>query len=764
MGIFHRSPHRKTIAILAAISLLLLLIGGSAAWMLSRPRAAGPLPRLTPPPSLSELAAQYPKYADILLDPELDSVYKDFLLAYQEGGVDAAMLLAQERGILTEKGDLRLVLELETEDSAALEAELTARGFRVGASSGNLMDVLIPRAVLEEALQAEDPTALFKDMTALEQVRRVRIPLPSTNEEFPTSGAAAGFANGEGVNIIGAGPWHAANITGRGIKVGILDLGFRGYQAHLGRSLPENIVGRSFILDADDLNATQTEHGAACAEVIHSIAPDAQLFFAAYRTEVEMREAVDWLLAQGVQIISNSTGTAYGPLDGTAAQSRLVDEVSGRGVLWINSAGNFGHSHYRGIFTDTDGNGYHEFPDGQEVMTIAPNTTAALILNWDDWGGGTEDYSLFLLDDNQQELAASRGIQNGPDTDAAEAIVYNFPGGGTYSIAIRAEKITRAAQFDFFIPNARIEFPSAPYSVSTPGDARTALTVGAVFWRDSALEPYSSQGPTHDERTKPDISAPAGVQSEVYQKPFSGTSASAPHVAGAAALVLEANPGFSPADLRDFLSSRSVDLGSAGLDSEYGAGTLWLGDPPGVAAVPTPTDLPAVAAPTATIVAVSGDLPVAKTGVSVIETAGLVCAFGLGLAGLFGFVLAVMLMLVSRPAPTPAGPRPARVPQPPTPWEQQWRQPGRQMQPGHPAAPLIQPARPRPQTDNLNAAVTCPYCGSPGRPTARYCTLCGTRLPRMGQPPLLPNCRRCGRRMRPNSRYCAYCGAPGKTV
>ena len=46
-----------------------------------------PLPTLdiTPPSSLAELAEQYPDLAPILTDPELDSVYKEFLLAYEEG-------------------------------------------------------------------------------------------------------------------------------------------------------------------------------------------------------------------------------------------------------------------------------------------------------------------------------------------------------------------------------------------------------------------------------------------------------------------------------------------------------------------------------------------------------------------------------------------------------------------------------------------------------------------------------------------------------
>ena len=55
---------------------------------------------------------------------------------------------------------------------------------------------------------------------------------------------------------------------------------------------------------------------------------------------------------------------------------------------------------------------------------------------------------------------------------------------------------------------------------------------------------------------------------------FSGTSASAPHVAGVAALVLSANPNLSDTEVRKILDGTAVDLGEAGRDNIFGWGLV----------------------------------------------------------------------------------------------------------------------------------------------------------------------------------------------
>ncbi len=85
---------------------------------------------------------------------------------------------------------------------------------------------------------------------------------------------------------------------------------------------------------------------------------------------------------------------------------------------------------------------------------------------------------------------------------------------------------------------------------------------GPTGRRGDTLESFSSQGPTIDSRVKPDITGWDGVSSAVFGLPsaghgFYGTSAAAPGVAGAAALVAAANPAFDAAQIQSFLERRA---------------------------------------------------------------------------------------------------------------------------------------------------------------------------------------------------------------
>ncbi|GAA2108456.1 S8 family peptidase [Actinomadura alba] len=122
--------------------------------------------------------------------------------------------------------------------------------------------------------------------------------------------------------------------------------------------------------------------------------------------------------------------------------------------------------------------------------------------------------------------------------------------------------------------------------VKSPGDAASALTVGAVDHEDRLAE-FSSRGPNSgDFAVKPEITAPGvdiaaaraegtflGDVIDGHYTRVPGTSMAAPHVAGAAALLLQARPGMRPGELKSALAGTAEPNDDNTLD-EQGAGRL----------------------------------------------------------------------------------------------------------------------------------------------------------------------------------------------
>ena len=115
--------------------------------------------------------------------------------------------------------------------------------------------------------------------------------------------------------------------------------------------------------------------------------------------------------------------------------------------------------------------------------------------------------------------------------------------------------------------------------VAAPGCASKVLAVGAVNVNDERPS-WSGYGKALD-IVAPGVGvfssfpcAPLNICPSVGAVPGNGTSMAAPHVAGAAAALLQINPMLSPADVSEMLIGTAVDLGTAGFDRFYGYGRL----------------------------------------------------------------------------------------------------------------------------------------------------------------------------------------------
>ena len=745
--------------ILIGVIAALIVIG--AVWVFgpgrvqpsSAPATLVPAPQVTfsPPPDLKELAQQFPRLEKILTNPELDSAYKDFLIAYERGGTDAAELLARQRGLLTTDNQIRVTLVLDTEDSAALVAELQNLGVIVRGTYRDLIDIGIPLELIVTTAQSEEPGKVFDQITQLQHVINLQLPAPEkpnvsfrspttlrflappglgmTQNAQPTN-FLVGFLQppapivSEGVKVIGADKWQNAGYKGQGIKIGVLDQGFDGYRDLEGRELPFGVTVQSFV-PGFDVDKTGVSHGTAVAEVIHDVAPDAELYLAYYDGgDVGMGNAVQWLIDQKVQIISHSAGGLAAPLDGTGRDADLVKLATDNGILWVNSAGNNGTQHYRGTYTDTDNDQVHEFAPGKTLLGFQadPDGTSQIVLTWNDWEeGGTQALELYLLDQDGNVIASSRNSRDN-NHPPVQQIVYKFDDARTYYLAIHGVNVTQPITLNLFVHQTPLlEMADPVGSLATPGDAVDALTVGAVNWHNDQLEAFSSQGPTTDGRIKPDLVGPDGVSNAMYApQGFYGTSAAAPHIAGAAALVMSAYPQATAQDVRAFLINNAIDLDVPGVDNETGAGLLVLADPPPQPTPIPPTVTPQPGAPTFTpqptatarpivLVTPQRSNPVVKptdNGGSWIGLILIGLAMAIGMGGLF------MVLRSTRSVP-----KPDRLDTPPSPDRS-----------------------------------TCPDCGYLMAAGDQFCAQCGR--------PTHPDriCPHCRHTLRADVQFCGHCG------
>jgi subtilisin family serine protease len=393
----------------------------------------------------------------------------------------------------------------------------------------------------------------------------------------------------EGVETIRAPAYRdRRGVSGGGVSVGILDTGFKGINALVGTEVPEDTFGTEYVIEhVDDF---EEEHGTACAEIIHDVAPGATLFLASFEDEVTWAAAVDELADLGVRIISHSVGfdNLFAP-NGDHFFAQKVDEVTDRGVLFVTAAGNEADKYYQGTWRDENANDYLDYMGGVEVMPIFVSGGATVALRWNDrFGASNHDYDLFVVTEefladpdlspsNPAILAASADLQSGSEDPvervsfAAEGVVYVLVKHDPASPLLTSQRfwIWSSAGVD-------PEFATPTGTLTLPGDARGAFTVGAVDFASLGLEGFSSRGPTADDRVKPDVVGPDGVSTAAYGTPFFGSSAATPHVAGAAALILSANPSMNVNALRRALEEAVDSLGRRGKSNEVGFGLIDL--------------------------------------------------------------------------------------------------------------------------------------------------------------------------------------------
>ncbi len=498
-------------------------------------------------------------------NPKLDSAF--VALAARDGA--AARSFAKQRGIDVEADAARV--SVLAHDVAGARAALRSAGATAVRSAGG------------RVLEARVPTDALRSLAASSSVKYVA--------QVPSVEALA--TNGEGPAATGGDAWHAAGVDGTGVKVAIVDLGFTGLAASQARGdIPDTAIEHNEC--AAGLNGN-TDHGTAVAEIVHEMAPGAQLYLACIDGTAALNAAKNFLVAQDVSIANFSVAffnSARGDgSGGPGTPDAIVADAASEGILWVNSAGNAAQTHYQGSFTDTNADKFHEFAAGDQAneVVIGSGQTGCVFMRWDQWGNSNTDFDIFLTNPaNTVTVAQGTNSQTGTQAPVEQACFNNTGATATFHLFINRFAGTGTPRMDLFTNNGvfatQYSIPSS--SILDPGASTSVFTAGAICFQNDSLEPYSSQGPTIDNRTKPDIAGQDAVTSGVYgpfstcgSSGFTGTSAASPHTAGAAALVKQVNPSLTAAQLRSFLRGRAGELGAAGPDNLFGAGKLLLGAP-----------------------------------------------------------------------------------------------------------------------------------------------------------------------------------------
>ncbi|WP_116949465.1 S8 family serine peptidase [Jiangella endophytica] len=328
------------------------------------------------------------------------------------------------------------------------------------------------------------------------------------------------------------------------------------------------VAARAERLPASDATLPLPSIDGAAVEVAKA---DAGAFWAAVQADrgvdgVWLDGSVAATLDVSVPLIGAPEAWASG-LDGTGTTVAVLDtgidpahpDVAGRIAEQQDFTGG-------GSATDRHGHGTHVAAtvagtgagsDGAR-RGVAPGADLMIGKVLDDGGSGQDSWVIAGM-----EWAARGGA------DVVSMSLGGYPSDGTDPLSQAVNELTAQTGALFVIAGGN--YGPGDYSLTNPGAADAALTVGNVTKTDE-LAATSGRGPrVGDHAVKPDLTAPGtnivaaraagtamGTPVDDLYTSASGTSMATPHVAGAAAIVRQQHPDWTPEQVKAALVSTAI--------------------------------------------------------------------------------------------------------------------------------------------------------------------------------------------------------------
>ncbi len=440
--------------------------------------------------------------------------------------------------------------------------------------------------------------------------------------------SAIGAGGATGAQIQQAIDESGLSVNGSGIKVGVLSDSFNNLGGAAADEADGALPPAADIDVIKDLASGGTDEGRAMMQIIHDIAPGANLaFYTAFDSEQDFANGILALAAAGCKVICDDVSYFDEPFFQNGVVAQAIQTVEAEGVTYVTAAGNNGSAAYQAAWTHFRQAIYDGFElthtenfGGSPVQTVTVDGEVPLLIEWNEpYGAARTKMEAVVFQNGHLVGLVDSKYEGEPDNPWLGLEL----SAGTYQIALERVSGPKPGLIKEIAAGDGIPVSIGGANVGTVyGHAMTpgAISAGAVSVADTPAfgvhpadsEYFSSLGTGTEllfanngaRLSSPDTLSPIAVSSVDDIRTtvpdlsdFYGTSAASASLAGVAALMLSANPDLSPAQVEQLMEQTASPMANSAVS---GAGLVQVD--------------PAVAAATATVGLDAANDAVAATG------------------------------------------------------------------------------------------------------------------------------------------------------